>query len=135
VLDRREQMLPHLPLAYPPAGGLARERAAVEAQERREPVPVVPPEVAIQPGVGINAQELADDFHRQYLAIAQRGGKTPLPQARLLGQPRVNHAGHRDDERVKSHREASLRLCRLSTAQRSEVSLLWQSPKGAHRVM
>jgi len=64
VRSLRGAVPPQALLDPPQVGGLAGERGPMDLPQRREPVAVVPPEVALERRVGLEPQVLADDRDR-----------------------------------------------------------------------
>jgi hypothetical protein len=100
--DLAEHLLAPLGLDRPQGRRLAGEGGAVDAAQGREPVGPVAPEVLVRALVGVDAEELANALGSQDLPVAQDrvGAALAEPPA---GQPLVNQAVHRDEQRRSIH--------------------------------
>jgi hypothetical protein len=72
-------------LGLPEVGGLAGKAGAVEQRQAGEGVGVVWAEVPEQPGVGVEAEVLADQFAGDDLAVGQEGGQAVLAEGIEVG--------------------------------------------------
>jgi hypothetical protein len=74
----------------------------VDAAQGGEPVAVVVAEVLVEALVGVDAEELADTFDGQDYTVGQDRVGAALAQP-PPGQPDVDQAGHRDEQRRSIH--------------------------------
>jgi hypothetical protein len=112
------------------------EGSAVYLVEGREPLGVVPSEVAVDGLVGVDAEELPDHFDGEHLGVGELGGRSTLAQRSPLFESVVDEAEDRGDEGVKIHRKRppSLRLVWAPPSVRRSPRLFNHSEKLAHRV-
>jgi hypothetical protein len=102
VGSKRKELLPELFLELPQVGCLPREGGAMDLTECREPLCVVPSEVAVECFVGVEPQKLSDDLDGENLGVGKhRGGATltDTPSFELI----VHQTEDSDDEGAKIH--------------------------------
>ena len=100
VRSESEELLPELFLELPQVGCLPSEGGAMDLTECREPLCVVPSEVAVECFVGVEPQKLSDNLDGENLGVGKhRGGATltDTPSFELI----VHQTEDSDDEGAK----------------------------------
>src|SRR4051812_11504290 len=107
----------------------------MDLAERGEPLGVVPPEVAADGLVGVEAEELADDLDGYDLRVGELGGRAALAYA-LAFEPIVYETEDGHDEGAKIHEKGppSLGLVWAPSSVERSPSLFNRLQKLAHGV-
>src|SRR3712207_6713515 len=97
-------MTPQAFLDRPQVGRLAQEGCAVDFAKGGEPLPVMPPEVAVERPVGVQSEKLPDDLDGQDLRVRKlRSGTAPsnTPTLEMIGDEAedANYEGAKIHER------------------------------------
>src|SRR5215213_3327998 len=99
-----EQMLPEHLLYGPEVSRLAAEGGAVNSFEGREPLSVVATKVLVEALLGVDPEELPDDFHGKHLGVGEFWLRAALAQL-LIFEPVVREAENGRDEGAKIHEQ------------------------------
>ena len=136
---RGREMPPERELDGPEVGRLSQEGGAVHLPQAGEQVAEVAPEVGVQAPVRVEAEELADDLHRQHLAVREgrpRAALTKPTFAAKVADEVVHETEDGDDQGLQVHDRPPLRLIRRQERLGATKAPLGQAPvrKPAHRV-
>src|SRR5690242_2119106 len=99
----------------------------VEGGEERA---VMAAKVAIEPGVRLDAEELAGDLHREHLAVGEPRRGAALAQARAVqhrAERVVDQAVDGDEEGLEGHGRLRLPVSSLGRPLNASGSLPWPS--------
>ncbi len=132
----RKKLLPEALLESPEVGALPSEGGAVDFAQRGEPLAVMLPEVAKDPFVGIDAEELSNDLDGEDLRVGKFGQGTTPSEASVF-DPVIDEAEDADDEGAKIHRTRppSFRSVWAPPSVRRSPLLFNRSEKLAHGVI